>query len=175
MKVRDIERLLAANGIGKSKMDTVTRRLREAKKLSVAARGANAPEATVIEAVKVLVATAGSSKGVAADRRWNVLKGLRSERDHKTSLRRRLHGLLKDRNELSEVREVRVARNAREASICFDDGSVERFLMKEPRDYSSRLKVEGVIPVRLLQTLFEQLQKVEPVPAAIPDREEEDD
>jgi hypothetical protein len=175
LKVRDIERLLAANGIGKSKMDTITRVLRKAGKLPSAGRGANAPEATVFEAVKILVATAGSSKGVAAERRWSVLKKLRSDRDGGLSLSRRLQRLMKDANELASIREIRVARNAREASILFNDGLVELFRLKEPRDYSSRLKVEGVIPVQLLQTLSEQLLKTEPVPEPVSDQEEEDD
>ena len=173
MKVRDIERLLAANGIGKAKMDVVTRRLREARQLPVAARGLNAPDVTGRSAAKVLIATAGSAKGVSADRRLQLLRGLKSDRDGRTKLISRLGRLLDGSPELDQVAECRIGRNVREASLMFVDGQIEKFSTAEPPDYSSRLRVEGTIPGNLLRQLAKSIANRESIPN--PDSNEDPD
>ena len=175
MKVRDIERLLAANGIGKAKMDIVTRRLRDAGQLPVAARGLNAADVTGRSTAKVLIATAGSAKGVSADRRLRLLRGLKSDLDGKTKLIARLGRLLDGSAELQEVAECRVGRNVREASLLFVDGAIERFSTTEPPDYSSRLRVEGVIPGNLLRQLAISIANRSSIPDPESDEEPDSD
>lgn len=175
MKIRDIERLLAANGIAKSKMDAVTRRLRESKKLPAAGRGVNAPDATTVQAAKVLIATAGSAKGVSADKRLMVLRNLKSGTGAGTRLSRRIKALLEGDAQLKNLIECRIGRNVREASFHFDDGSVETFVMKQPRDYSTRLRTEGVIPGDLMRLLADLLQRRISVPEAGRDEEPDSD
>lgn len=173
MKVRDIERLLAANGIGKAKMDVITRRLREAHQLPVAARGLNAPELTGSFAAKVLIATAGSAKGVSADRRLQLLRGLTSDRDSGTKLLSRLGRLLEGSPELDQVAECRIGRNVREASILYADGQIEKFSTTKPPDYSFRLRTEGTIPGDLLRQLATSIANGDSIPN--PDTDEDPD
>lgn len=172
MKIRDIERLLSANGIGRSKMDMVTRRLRETGELPKMARGANAPEATADHAVKVLIATAGSSKAVAADRRLGVLVRLSHNEE---SLPNRLKRLLNGGSEIDALVECRIGRNVREATLLFDGGVVEKFEVDHPPEYSKRLRVEGVIPGELMRLLSKHLKSPNPISESNGAEEEDSD
>ena len=175
MKNRDIERVLSTRGIGSAKLDIVTRQLRNAKQLRIAARGQNAPEATARSAAKILIATAGSAKGVSADRRLQLLRGLKSDRDGKTKLITRLGHLLDSSPELEDITEFRIGRNVREASLRFVDGSSEVFRASNPRDYSSRLRVEGSIPGILLRELAQMIAGKAAIPPCGPDEEPDSD
>jgi hypothetical protein len=173
VKVRDLERLLAANGIAATKMDIVTRGLREAGQLPVAARGANAPHVSGLIGARVLIATAGSSKGNGAAKRLSLLKKLKSETHKPSSFLIRLSRLLKGHPDLERVQECRIGRNVSEASILFVDGAVEKFSVADSPDYRSRLRVEGVIPGDLLRQIAKVIAERASVPLS--DRNGESD
>src|SRR3954454_620444 len=89
MKARGLERLLIGNGVGSSKIDAVTRRLRHSGRLPKGGRGPNAPDIGPTEAATVLLALAGSSTGAEADLRLEKLETLPlrgSRRAHPTTL-----------------------------------------------------------------------------------------
>lgn len=175
MKVRDLERLCRANGISAAKADMVTRSLRDAEELPVAGRGANAPEADAGVAAKILIAIAGSSKGNLAARRLAVLGLLRSGRGSRRTLLLRLTSLLEGSVDLEHLIQCRIGRNIREAQFIFDDGRTEIFTLNPAKDYSTRLRVEGVIPGAFLRELTSRLQETTSVPSPVADREEHED
>lgn len=153
VNVRDLERLLTAQGVGSAKMDAITRKLRESGRLPKGGRGINAPTIGAKEAATILIAVAGSAKGNEADVRVEKLEALRSTTgDHgKQSLHDVLTLLLREPSELNDMAELRVARTQRRASIHFVDGRVEEFRAPKPDARTDRFYVEGILPSPLLQ------------------------
>jgi len=175
MKVRDLERLCAANGVGATKADMVTRSLREVEELRVGGRGANAPDANPEDAAKLLIALTGSSTGKLAVDRLKVLSSLRSNKQKSATLLSRLTELLGGHEDLDRLVQCRIGRNIREAQFIFSDSKVEQFLLYSPKDYSERLRVEGVIPGAFLKNVARLIQEKETFPATPSDIEEHDD
>jgi hypothetical protein len=153
VKVRDLERFLAGNGVDAAKIDAITRKLRDSGRLPKGGRGVHAPQIGARETAIILVAVAGCSKGLEADARMEKLEGLRSKsgKGAGTPLVEAIEALLLDRTRLKKVTSVRVGRTARQATIYFRDKTVEEFLPARPRDQEGRFWVEGVLPGSLLE------------------------
>lgn len=155
MRVRDLERLLSAHGVGAAKMDATTRKLRESGRLPTGGRGPNAPAISAVEAANILLAVAGSSKAIEADTRLGKLAGLRSSASS-SALVDVLAGYLTDPSSLREVSEFRVARTRRRAAIHFRDGHVEEFVATSSTT-ASKFFVEGILPAELIEIVAAQL------------------
>lgn len=152
---RDLERLLTAHGVGATKMDAITRKLRESGRLPKGGRGAHAPTIGPVEAATVIIAVAGSAKGNEADARVAKLEALCSTtiKGSKRTLVNALALLLADPSKLADVAEVRVARMHRRATIHLIDGQVEEFRSPKPDNRTDRFSVEGVVPLALLRLI----------------------
>jgi hypothetical protein len=136
-------------------MDAITRKLRESGRLPKGGRGVHAPQIGPLETAVILVALAGSTKGLEADARIEKLEALRSNSPKRSGLPllQAVEELLIDPSGLKDIDQVRVARTARRAAILFKDGTAEEFLPARPRDQDDRFCVEGVLPATLLQKI----------------------
>ncbi len=161
MRVRDLERLLIANGAGAAKLDAITRRLRHSGRLPTGGRGANAPAIGSAEAAAILLALAGSAKGAEADMRLQKLEGLSgSTLNCDAKLLPALAALLDDPGLLCSVAEVRVGRTIRGATFIYTDGTREEFRQTSTAAPPEKFYVEGVLPGSLLvQVALELLQR----------------
>ena len=157
MRVRQLERLLIDHGVGAAKIDAVTRRLRDMKRLPTGGRGPFAPTIGPREAAAILLGLAGSTKGAEADYRLKKLESLRSGGPTATG-----DGLIEvvarllEHPHPSPVKELRVARTTRRATLVFEDGTTEEFRSSsEPkRDW---FFVEGILPGKLLTKIADAL------------------
>lgn len=160
MKVRDLERLLIESGVGAAKIDAVTRRLRDAGSLPKGGRGVNAPDIGAVEAAAILLAVAGSTKGVEADSRLAKIQSLPPLND--PGGRRLLEAItevLRDPEQLARVRAIRVSRTARHAVFIYDDDPAAEFRSPEREPRRDRFYVEGVIPAGLLKRISDALHE----------------
>ena len=163
MRVRDLERLLTAQGVGAAKMDGITRKLRESGRLPKGGRGTNAPVIGPKEAAVILIAVAGSAKANEADVRLEKLESLRSSPGaNAPTLLETVASLLDDRGVLDTVSEIRVARTKRRATVHFHDGRVGEFLPARPDIRVDRFYVEGILSAPLLKLVGEAIRGREP-------------
>lgn len=160
MKVRDLERLLIENGVGAAKIDVVTRRLREVGRLPKGGRGANAPEIGAPEAAAILLALAGSNKGVEADTRLEKLEQLpATEGSGELKLLEAVTELLEDAEQLARVSFIRVGRTARHAHFVLSDGQSIEFRSPDRKPRPDRFYVEGVVPAGLLKRIADAINQ----------------
>ena len=160
MRVRELERLLADRGAGAAKLDAVTRRLRQLGKLPTGGRGPNAPHIGPEEAAAILIALAGSTVGAEADSRLKKLAGLTQAKSRGTrTLMDAVKQLLEHPEGLEKLREVRVSRTTRHATLIFNDGKTEEFRGGTGKSVPlSRFYVEGVLPSGLLTAVADALK-----------------
>ena len=158
MRVRDLERLLTAQGVGAAKIDGITRKLRESGRLPLGGRGTNAPVIGAREAAIILIAVAGSAKANEADERMRKLESLRCTAEGKASaLVEAITSLLEDRPGLDAVAEIRVSRTRRRAAFHFRDGRIGNFLPSKPDGRVDRFSVEGILSGPLLKLVADAL------------------
>jgi hypothetical protein len=160
MRVRQLERLLIDHGVGAAKIDAVTRRLREIKRLPTGGRGRSAPTIGPREAASILLGLAGSTKGAEADYRLKKLETLRSAGAESPgeALIDAVARSLQRTDKLPTVKELRVARTTRRATLVFTDGRVEEFRpSSEPK--TDWFFVEGVVPGELLNKIANALSQ----------------
>jgi hypothetical protein len=166
MRVRDLERLLIANGAGAAKLDAITRRLRHSGRLPKGGRGANAPEIGPAEAAAILLALAGSAKGAEADLRVAKLEPLRCKStEASASLLGALTALLEKPDAFAGVQSVRVGRTTRQATFVNHDGTATQYGKHSDGALSDRFSVEGVLPAALLVKVARALQGDAPLPS----------
>jgi hypothetical protein len=160
MRVRELERLLIDRGAGAAKLDAVTRRLREMKRLPTGGRGPNAPRIGPEEAAAILIALAGSAKGAEADLRLTKLAGLSLVQGGKAkTLINAVTQLLKHPELLAGLREVRVGRTTRHAVFVSNDGRTEEFRSEiQKAAVSNKFYVEGVLPSQVLRVVADALK-----------------
>lgn len=152
MKVRDLERLLTAQGVSAAKMDGITRKLRECGRLPTGGRGINAPTIGPSEAAIILIAVAGSPKANEADTRVAKLEPLLSSGHVRgRTLHEAVTFLLADPMNLASLTEVRIARTTRRAAFIFRDGTVEEFHAAKPGARRDRFSVDGIMAAPLLE------------------------
>ena len=152
VRVRDLERLLTAQGVSAAKMDGITRKLRECGRLPTGGRGINAPTIGPSEAAIILVAVAGSPKANEADTRVAKLEPLLSGgRVGARTLLEAVTSLLENPMNLESLTEVRIARTRRRAAFIFRDGKVEEFYTAKPDARTYIFSVEGIMSAPLLQ------------------------
>ena len=155
MTAKDLERLLTQHGIGVAKLDAVTRKLRAAGHLPKGGRGSNAPHITATEAALVLIAVAGSAKGIEADARIEKLLPMSSTKSPRAqrTLLDAVSELLGQGFDLTEVAELRVGRTSRYAAIHSTNGEIEEFVRTSTNTHSDRFSVEGIVPRSLLKRI----------------------
>jgi hypothetical protein len=164
MRARELERLLAKNGVGSAKLDAVTRKLRDRGYLPKSGRGPNAPHIGPKEAALVLVAVAGSTKGTEADVRLEKLCRINcgDSRAGSKTLPEAIAEYLAEPETLDDIKLVRVGRTSRHADVVHADGQVSEF---RAGSYNpNRFRVEGVLPVSLLTRVAEALARSPSVP-----------
>jgi hypothetical protein len=149
VRVRDLERLLTAHGVGSAKVDATTRKLRQSGRLPKGGRGLNAPAMSAKDAALILLAVAGSSKAIEADARVRKLEALRGSVS-KSRLIDALTTMLLDPSELAAVLEVRISRTRRMAKVVFRDGRIEGF-GAAAADQADKFYVEGVLLRKMLE------------------------
>jgi hypothetical protein len=158
-----LERLLAQHGATATKLDAVTRRLRDAGRLPNGGRGPNAPEIGPEEAAVVLVALAGSGKGLEADLRLEKLETLscKFEGFGRLGLIQALTMILEDPDVFASIHEVRISRTTRHAAISYLGKAEDVFSESRSRRKSDKFYVEGILPGQLLKVVARSLQQAE--------------
>ena len=140
ISARDLERHFIDANFTASKLDLVTRSLREAKRIPTAGRGLYAARVNAGIAAAMLVAYLGSSKGVTAAARLAKLETARSADGD----------LLLDvvRTMLVEpidFVELRISRIGRRGRLVFADGRTLWFSKTGTFPPADRVDVEGVV------------------------------
>lgn len=163
MKVRGLERLLAQHGATATKLDAVTRRLRDAGRLPKGGRGLNAPDIGAEEAAVILVALAGSGKGLEADVRLAKLETLSCDFDDlgRLSLVQGLTMILEDPDVFGSIKEVRIGRTTRHAVVSYLGGAEDVFFESRSQRTCDKFYVEGILPGELLNTISRALRQPE--------------
>jgi len=168
MNAKELERLLAHLGANPSAVDVVTRKLRDAFKVSTGGRGINAHRLSVDEVAWIVLTYAGSEIAAkAAETLARLLDLITNEpapapnvpwsNDFVASFQLIL------RDEIQGVREVRVCRNVGIAEIIFDDGTVRKFVASNlavndaAAAGQAMFRSEGVLSGGLIEALKHRL------------------
>lgn len=131
MTAKDLERLIVRLGGNASALDTVTRKLREATRLSTAGRGFNAPALSAAEAAWILMAYAGSPVAARAGRTVLTFSDFRRPETVRIKEPRlflsndfnaALQELLQIHELLEHIESVSLAHNIPMATISLKDG-----------------------------------------------------
>jgi hypothetical protein len=177
LKVRDFERLLASNGVAPSKMDAITRLLREHARVPTSNRGPQAPNITPDTAAVILIAVAGTGKSLNAVRRLEKLEKLKCVEHPNSEPVDELAKMIARPGKLVDLKEIRVGRNARRITFLFDNG-VERVYLPKTKtkpDYSGRFIVEGTLSRKLLSDISQMVQDKAAYPKIFREEEPDDD
>jgi hypothetical protein len=174
MTAKELERLIARHGGNASALDQVTRKLREATKLSTGGRGFNAPSLPPHEAAWMLTAYAGSETASRAAHAVLFYSDFRRPDFYHVGPAGPAHGfsngfdaamqeLLQEPRLLAEVHSIRFARNLPLVRIILRNGEVVSYCHKsedlaeiETRAEQSFLS-EGVLTRGLLEEIVANL------------------
>lgn len=133
MRVRQLERLLTTLGASATALDIVTRQLREATRLPIGGRGANAPHITGDEAAWIIIALASTetaSQAVAGLSRQTELQLPREvEPRHSRSFVDTVQLILGSQEWAGNVVEIRVGRSHARSQVIYTNGDVENFVL----------------------------------------------
>lgn len=171
MTAKELERMIAARGGNASQLDTVTRALRKATRVSTEGRGFNAHKLTPAEAVWVLFGYAGSE--VAARAAEAVLRVSALQRPDcyeedgmllSQSFNAAMQDLLATPAALEKIADVRIAKNAAFATINLIDGKAFHYCARRVGLFELAVDEakngylsEGVIPGVLLREVSARL------------------
>ena len=161
MIVRELERLLVANGAAPRKTAAITQILREAGHLPVKGRGLNAARVSAADVSAILIAVAGSSKANEAAARLQVLESLRlsgSAYGGQTLLTA-LTLLIQNPEQFGRLEGVRISRTARHATLQFSSHSNLHFGPPGWEPPKEHFLVEGVISGGLIRLIASELRK----------------
>lgn len=148
ISARSLERHFTDAGFTATKLDLVTRSLREAKRIPTAGRGLYAARIDAGIAAAMLVAYLGSSKGVTAAARLEKLEKARSDKGE----------LMLDvvRNLLSEpidFKELRISRIGVRGRLVFTGGETVWFSKTGKLPPADRIDVEGVVGPTVIKNI----------------------
>jgi hypothetical protein len=157
--VRELERLLVANGAAPRKTAAITQFLREAGRLPVKGRGRNAAGVSAADVASILIALAGSSKANEADARLQVLKSLRlsGTLSGGQTLLTALTLLIENPEQFGRLEAVRISRTARHATLQFSSHTNLHFGTPGWEPCENRFSVEGVISGGLIRLVASAL------------------
>jgi len=161
MHAKALERTLAMHGANASAVDVVIRKLRDAFKVSTGGRGLNAHDLLIDEIAYILAAYAGSETASRADETLARLMNLISDETRPPLAKHWTNDFLVSlqlilRGELTNVKEVRIARNFDFAAISYADGREVQFRSPAYKDSipgisGAAFRSDGVLSGALLE------------------------